>query len=90
MVQHIKQGQHTRENKAQSGTLPLTYFFSHGKALWVSNRSEFLFFQLVNSVLVISQVDLGSNKNDWGAGAVMPHLRIPLGGNKEMAHSDVT
>lgn len=66
-------------------TLLLTDFFSHSKALWVSNGSEFLFFQLFNSVLVVSQVDLGSNQNDWGVGAVMPDLRIPLW-EKETAH----
>lgn len=59
--------------------LQLTYFFSHGQALRVDNGGEFLLLKLFDSVLVVSQVQLGANQDDGRVGAVVSHLRVPLG-----------
>lgn len=62
----------------------LTYFFSHGQALRVDDGGKFFLFELFNSVLVISQVQLGAHQDDWRVGAVVSHLRVPLQGEKKV------
>ncbi len=62
--------------------LQLTYFFSHGQALRVDDGGEFLLFELFDSVLVVSQVQLGAHQDDGRVGAVVSHLRVPLGGGR--------
>ena len=59
--------------------LILTYFFSHGQALGVDDGGEFLLLQLFDGVLVVSQVQLGAHQDDGRVGAVVSHLRVPLG-----------
>lgn len=58
--------------------LQLTYFFSHGQALRVDDGGEFLLLQFLDSVLVVSQVQLGAHQDDGRVGAVVSHLRVPL------------
>lgn len=38
-----------------------TNLFCHGKALWVGDRSQFLLLQLLDSVLVIPEVEFGTH-----------------------------
>lgn len=59
--------------------LKLTYFLSHGQALRVNNGGELLLLEFFDSVLVVSQVQLGAHQDDGSVGAMMSHLRVPLG-----------
>lgn len=56
----------------------LTYFFGHGQALGVDDGGEFLLLQLLDGVLVVSQVQLGAHQDDGSVGAVVSDLRVPL------------
>lgn len=56
----------------------LTNLFSHSQSLGICNGSEFLLFQLLYSVLVISQIQLGTHKDDGSVGTMVSHLRVPL------------
>lgn len=48
------------------------------QALWVGDRSQLLLLQLLNGVLVVSEVQLGTHQDDGRAGAVVPYLGEPL------------
>ena len=63
--------------------LQLTYFFSHGQALRIDDGREFLLLQFLDSVLVVSQVQLGAHQDDGCVGAVVSHLRVPLAEERE-------
>lgn len=56
----------------------LTYFLCHGKPLGVDNGVQLLLLEFFDSVLVISQVQLGAHQDYGCVGAVVPHLRVPL------------
>lgn len=60
----------------------LTYFFGHGQALGVDDGGEFLLLQLLDGVLVVSQVQLGAHQDDGSVGAVVSDLRVPLKGGR--------
>ena len=57
---------------------PHTNILGQCQALRVGDGSQLLLLQLLNGVLVISKVQLGTHQDDGGAGAVVPHLREPL------------
>lgn len=61
----------------------LTYFFGQCKTLWVSDGCKFFLFQLLDGLLLVSQIELGANQNNWSGRAVVPHLWIPLEGAEE-------
>lgn len=56
----------------------LTNLFGHGQALGVGDGGEFLLLQLLDGVLVVSQIQLGAHQDDGGVGAVVSHLWVPL------------
>lgn len=56
----------------------LTDFFGHGQALRVDDGGEFLLLQLLDSVLVVSEIQLGAHQDDGSVGAVVSDLRVPL------------
>ena len=43
--------------------------------LSVGNGAETLLLQLLNSFLVVSEIELGTDQDDGGVGAVMAYLR---------------
>ena len=47
--------------------------------LWIGDWREPFFLQLLDSLLVLPQVKFGAHEDDGHVGAVVPHLRIPLG-----------
>lgn len=63
-----------------------TNLFGHGQALWVRDGCKFLFFQLLNCVLVISQVQLGANEDNGSVGTVVSDLWVPLPINESVIH----
>lgn len=63
----------------------LTDFFGHGQALRIDDGGEFLLFQLLNGVLVVSKIQLGAHQDDGSIGAVVSDLRVPLGKQEEAA-----
>ena len=46
--------------------------------LGIGNGAESLLLELFSGLLVVSQVQLGANQDDWCVGAVVTHLRVPL------------
>lgn len=56
----------------------VTDLFGHRQALGVGDRGEFLLPQLLNSVFVISQIQLGTNEDDGSVGTMVSHLGVPL------------
>lgn len=58
---------------------PHTDLLGQSQALRVGDRRQLLLFQLLDGVLVIPQVQLGAHQDDGCAGAVVPHLGVPLG-----------
>ena len=56
----------------------VTNLFGHRQALGIGDRREFLLLQLLHSVLVISQIQLGAHKDDGSVGTMVSHLRVPL------------
>lgn len=60
-------------------THSLTNLSSHCQALWVGDGGELLVPQPLDGVLVISQIQLGAHQDDGCVGAVVSHLRVPLG-----------
>lgn len=56
----------------------ITNLLGHGQSLGVRDWAEFLLLQLVYGVFVISQIQLGANQNDGGAGTMVSHLGVPL------------
>lgn len=65
------------------GQIHLTYFFGQCKTLWVGDWCQFFLLQLLDGLLLISQIELGANQNNWSGRAVVPHLWIPLEGAEE-------
>lgn len=57
---------------------PHTNILGECQALRVGDGSQLLLLQLLDGVLVISKVQLGTHQDDGGAGAVVPNLREPL------------
>lgn len=57
---------------------PHTNILGQCQALRVGDGSQLLLLQLLDGVLVISKVQLGTHQDDGGAGAVVPYLREPL------------
>lgn len=51
----------------------------------VDDGGEFLLLQLLDSVLVISKVQLGAHQDDGSVGAVVSDLRVPLRKEEEAA-----
>lgn len=45
----------------------------------VDDGGEFLLLEFFDGVLVVSQVQLGAHQDDRRVGAVVSHLRVPLG-----------
>lgn len=66
----------------------LTDFFGHGQALRVDDGGEFLLLQLLDGVLVVSEVQLGAHQDDGSVGAVVSDLRVPLRGGRGGSGSD--
>lgn len=62
--------------------LQLTYFFGHGQTLRINDGGEFFLLELLDGVLVVSQVQLCTNQDYRRLGTVMSHLWIPLQENK--------
>lgn len=56
----------------------VTNLFGHCQSLGIGNGREFLLLQLLHSVLVISQIQLGADKYDGSVGTMVSHLRVPL------------
>jgi len=46
--------------------------------LWIRYRRQLLVSKSVDGLLVLAQIQLGADKNDWRRWAVMTHLRKPL------------
>eukprot|EP01093_Parvamoeba_rugata_P014135 TRINITY_DN452_c0_g1_i1.p1 TRINITY_DN452_c0_g1~~TRINITY_DN452_c0_g1_i1.p1 ORF type:complete len:248 (+),score=-53.40 TRINITY_DN452_c0_g1_i1:2-745(+) len=44
-------------------------------------RGQLLLLELVESLLVLAQINLGADEHQLGLGAVVRHLRVPLGSN---------
>ena len=49
--------------------------------MWICNGRQPLVFQLLDGLLVLSQVQLGAHQDDGHVGAVVADLRVPLGSN---------
>ena len=47
--------------------------------LGIGDRVEPLLLELLNGLLVVSQVQLGSHEDDWCVGTMVAHFRVPLG-----------
>lgn len=60
------------------GVWALTYFLCHGQPLGVDNGVQLLLLEFFDSVLVVSQVQLGAHQDYGRVGAVVSHLRVPL------------
>lgn len=54
----------------------------------VDDGGQFLLLELFDSVLVISQVQLGAHQDDGSVGAVVSHLRVPLRRKEEAEGQD--
>lgn len=54
----------------------------------VDDRGQFLLLELFDSVLVISQIQLGANQDDGSVGAVVSHLGVPLRKKEEAEDQD--
>lgn len=61
------------------GTRSLTDLSRHGQPLRVGDGGKLLVPQPLDGVLVISQIQLGAHQDDGCVGAVVSHLRVPLG-----------
>lgn len=55
-----------------------TDLFGHGQALRIGDGSELLLLQLLNGVLVVSQIQLGSHQDDGSGRTVVSHFWVPL------------
>ena len=47
--------------------------------LWICDGCQPFLLQLLDSLLVLPQVKFGAHEDDGHVGAVVPHLRVPLG-----------
>lgn len=65
---------------------PRTNLLGQCKALWIGNGCQLLLLQLLNGVLVISKVQLGSHEDDGGAGTVVSDLREPLARDQDLGY----
>lgn len=66
----------------QAGRSPLTNLPGHGQALGVRDGRQLLVSQPLDGVLVVTEVQLGAHQEDGRVGAVVPHLRVPLWGQR--------
>lgn len=55
-----------------------TYFLGQSKTLRIRYGGELLLFQLLNGVLVITEIQLCPHQDDGSVWAVVPHLGEPL------------
>lgn len=65
---------------------PLTDLLGQSQALRVGDWSQFLLLQLLDRLLLIPEIQLGAHQDDGCRGAVVPYLRVPLGGGNEQEH----
>ena len=56
----------------------LTYILCQSQAVRIGDRWELLLLQLLNSVLLVPQIQLGAHQDDGRGGAVVTNLRVPL------------
>lgn len=57
--------------------------------MWVGDWSQFLLLQLLDRLLLVPEIQLGAHQDDGCRGAVVPHLRVPLGGANEQERVSV-
>lgn len=60
----------------------LTDLSGHGQALGVGDGCQLLVPQPFNRILVIAEVQLGAHQEDGCVWAVVPHLWVPLWGQR--------
>ena len=63
------------KNQLQKLSAMFTVMLSN---LWIRYRRQLLVSKSVDGLLVLAQIQLGADKNDWRRWAVMTHLRKPL------------
>lgn len=56
----------------------LTDLLGQSQALRVGDGSQLLFFQLLNCLLLVPQIQLGAHQDDGCGRAVVANLRVPL------------
>lgn len=61
---------------------PLTDLPGHGQALRVCDGRQLLVPKPFDGVLVVTEVQLGAHQEDGCVGAVVPHLWVPLWGQR--------